>query len=505
MRKVLSAVILAVMLASSLLGDVKLPGCLSDNMVLQQKAQVKFWGWAEPGEKVAVKPAWTLMKYDTTADENGEWVVFLTTPATDGRSFNIDISGNNEITLKNVLLGEVWLCSGQSNMQWELQQTLNHEEEVATADQPEIRLLYVPRSESAKPLKDLRYKWEECTPQTAKRCSAVGYFYGRELQERLNVPIGIITSAYGGTPAEAWVRTEVIANNPELKPIYERDLDFLARRPELEAEFATVISDWQEARKEKPSLKKPRYPDNLRMQHRSGYLFNSMLYPIINYHIKGAIWYQGETNVPRAYQYAELIRELINNWREEWGYEFPFYIVQLPPYNYSNPQATTCPELQESQKAALELANTGLAIISDVGNLNNVHPKNKQTVGRRLADLALSETYGYENICCYGPMYKDVEIKGNKAIISFDSVNYGLKAEGELREFEIAGNDKVFYPAKAIIDGAQVIVTCDKVNEPVAVRFAWHNGVSPNLFNSKGLPACSFRTDSWPCSTFEIR
>ena len=503
--RTMRTLLLLTLIALPLFADVRLPNCLSDNMVLQQQSQVKIWGWAEPGEEVIIKPQWTAMVTKIKADQEGNWTAYIITP-TAGGPYNISINGKNNIVLSNIMLGEVWICSGQSNMQWEVQQTDNHDQEVASANYNNIRLLNIPRKECDSPQDNCEASWQICNPETVKRFSAVGYFFGRELSEKLDVPIGLITSAYGGTPAEAWTRTEEIINNPRLNPIYQRDQEFLTNRAKYEAEYQVIVDKWKKDRETDPSLKQPRYPDNLRYQHRSGYLFNAMIHPLLNYRIKGAIWYQGETNEPRAYQYAELFQTMINNWRNEWGYEFPFYFVQVAPYSYRKPDATTCPELQESQAKALVLPKTGMAVICDTSNFDNVHPTNKQAVGKRLSLLALAKTYGFEGITCSGPVYQNVFIEGGTATVTFEYAENGLVSDGEeLRHFEMAGSDKTFYPATAIIKDNDVIVTCSEVKEPVAVRFAWHNSVKPNLFNAEGLPAGPFRTDNWECSTYNER
>ncbi|MBN2063799.1 MAG: hypothetical protein JW745_03275 [Sedimentisphaerales bacterium] len=504
MRIIIRTFMTIVWLAIPAIADIKVPNCLSDNMVLQQQSEVKLWGWADASEAVNITASWSQTPVSAIADSEGKWSLTVNTPIAGG-PYSLAITGaNNSITLKDILIGEVWLCSGQSNMQWELKQAENSREYIDTANNPQIRLLYIPRKSNAQPQNDSPAQWQLCTPQTAAGFSAVGYFFGKKLQKELNVPVGLICSAYGGTPAEAWTQRTVIENNPELKPITVRDDEYLANRQIYQDKYQVVLDKWEQDKKDNPKLARPRYPNSLRYEHRSGYLFNSMIHPLLNYRIKGAIWYQGETNVPFAWQYGILLPELINNWRNCWGFELSFLIVQLPPYKYNDPMETTCPELQESQAKTLRLPGTAMAVISDVGDINDVHPRNKLTVGDRLAELALVDFYTMDRPDPHSPTFNSVVFDGQQAIVSFDHAE-NLQCDGTIREFELAGPDKVFHPASALIDTNKVIVSSHSVTEPIAVRFAWHNSVKPNLFNSLGLPVAPFRSDDWPCSTYEKR
>jgi sialate O-acetylesterase len=457
-KRILSSAIVLILFLQAVHANVSLPEIFSDNMVLQQKSDVLLWGWAKTGETVTIKADWMDTPITLQANVQGLWETTIKTPAAGG-PYTIHIKGHNEIILKNVLVGEVWLCSGQSNMEMSAQSGINNgEEEIKNAGYPEIRLFTVSTSTSHYPQEHLAGKWVECTPEEMKPFSAIGYFFARKLFKELGVPVGIINSSWGGTPAESWMPEEATQKN-----------DFLR-----EAAAKQVVVPWG-----------PVEPARI---------YNAMINPLIPFRIAGVLWYQGEANTINGYAYKEMLSELIRSWRAKWGYEFPFYYAQIAPYKYGNPYEGVV--VRDAERRALDMPNTGMAVLSDLCDTLNIHPKNKQDAALRLANLALNRYYKKSVGDDSGPLYKSISVEKNKAIISFDH-NEGLHATGEkLTYFEIAGEDKVFYPAEAKIKDGQVIVQSKKVKIPVAVRFAWSNTAVPNLFNGANLPASCFTTEN---------
>jgi sialate O-acetylesterase len=437
--------------------NISLPEVFSDNMVLQQKSEVPLWGWAKTGETITVKADWMDKEITVRAGSQGTWKVVMKTPEAGG-PYNILIKGYNELTLKNVLIGEVWLCSGQSNMEWSAQSgIINGEEEIKNANYPEIRLFTVFQATSLYPQDHLTGEWSACTPETMCSFSAIAYLFAKKLYKELGVPIGLINSSWGGTPAEAWMPEEVISKDSYLK---------------------------EAAAKQKPVPWGPVEP---------GRIYNSMISPLVPFHIAGVLWYQGEANTINAYAYKEILSGLISSWRLKWGYDFPFYYAQIAPYKYGNPYEGVV--VRDAQRKTLEVPNTGMIVLSDIGDTLNIHPKNKTDPALRLANMALNRYYKKFQIEDSGPLFKQMVIEKNKAIISFDH-NEGLHSSGDkLTCFEIAGDNKIFYPADAKIKGGQVLVSSRNVKVPAAVRFAWSNTATPNLFNGANLPASCFTTE----------
>jgi sialate O-acetylesterase len=438
-------------------GNISLPEIFSDNMVLQQKSDVTIWGWAKTGEKVVLKADWLTAEINTTVDNQGKWSLILKTPEAGG-PYNITLKGYNEVTLKNILIGEVWLCSGQSNMEWSAAMGINNaEEEIKNANYPDIRFFSVYHATSKFPQDHCTGEWTACTSESMRNFSVLAYLYARKLHEALGVPVGVINSSWGGTPAEAWMPEDVIQKDDLLR---------------------------EAASKQKPVPWGPVEP---------GRIYNSMISPLVPFRIAGVLWYQGEANTINAYAYKELLSALIQSWRTGWGYEFPFYYAQIAPYTYGRPYEGV--EVREAQRKVLSVPNTGMVVLSDIGDTTNIHPKNKQDAALRFANLALNRHYSKVKMEDSGPLYKDMIIDKNKAVISFDHAD-GLHVKGDkLNCFEIAGEDKVYYPATAKIKDNQVIVQSDKVKIPVAVRFAWSNTATPNLFNAANLPASCFKTE----------
>ena len=504
---VLSLIVVLVCAAGSF-ADVRLPAVISDNMVLQQGGTSPIWGWAEPGEKVRVSGSWQSRGWETTADKNGKWMVRIEPPKAGG-PYNITIEAKNTITISNVLVGEVWVCSGQSNMQFILRSTRD-KEEIKAADYPEIRLFTVKQAIAEEPQDNCGGRWLVCNPQTAAHFSAVAYFFGQRLHKELNVPVGLIHTSWGGSPAEAWTKKSVLESDPQLKSFLTRHADWLAKYPEVKREYEQKMKKWREAvaRARAQGGKvppKPQKMDALRKQRKPAGLYNAMLVPLMPYRIAGVIWYQGESNTGQAYAYRKLFPAMIQNWRNDWGQgDFPFFFVQLANFEaiVPEPAESTWAELREAQLMALSLPNTGMAVIIDIGEADNIHPKNKKDVGRRLALLALAKTYG-KDLVYSGPIYKSMKIEGNKIILHFEHIGGGLVAGGggPLKGFAIAGADRKFVWADAKIDGDVVVVSSERVAGPVAVRYAWADNPVCNLYNSQGLPASPFRTDDWPGKT----
>ena len=450
--------------------QIKMPSFISDNMVLQQKCDAPIWGWAKPGTHISITPNWSNTNYQTSADYNGNWFVKITTPSAGG-PYTIII---NSDTLTNVMIGEVWLCSGQSNMQLAMTKTENADEEIQNANYPDIRLFYAARDHARSPNKDVYGQWDECTPKVASTFSAVAYYFGRELYKELHVPIGLLHFSWGGSTVQAWTNPEVLKTTPEGRFYLER---------------------FEEKIKNTPPGELPRnYRD-------PGANFYGLIKPLIPYGIRGVIWYQGENNVFEHQLYRNSFETMVKDWRDEWNEgDFPFYFVQLAPYNYS--QKVVGAALRDAQRRSLDIPNTGMAVTLDIGNPDDVHPTDKKDVGKRLSLWALVKTYGKENIVYSGPIYKAMKVEGNKIRISFDHIGSGLYCKGDkLTCFTIAGSDKVFYPADAVIDNNTVLVSSDEVKNPIAVRFAFENTDEPNLFNKEGLPASTFRTDDWEIIT----
>lgn len=473
-------------------------------MVLQNGIETPIWGTADPGEKVTV----TMGNQRTTAiaDGEGKWDVVLTQWETGG-PFEMTIAGNNTITLTNILVGEVWVCSGQSNMAMSVKRSANGEEEIAQADYPMIRLFSVRRTVAETPQDDCEGSWVMCSPETVPWFSAVGYFFGRGLHRELGVPVGLIHTSWGGTPAESWTSLPTLESDFLYKPILDNWAQRMEEYPAKMEEYKEILAKWEEETKKakeegKETSRKPRAPMGSKHPYRPAGLYNAMIAPLIPYAIKGAIWYQGEANAGRAYQYRKLFSTMICDWRRNWDQgDFPFLFVQLANFMKIRPLPTESAwaELREAQTMALALPNTGMAVAIDVGEANDIHPKNKQDVGKRLALWALAETYD-KDIVYSGPLYKSMKIRGNKIILSFDHVGEGLVAEnGEpLKGFAIAGQDFEFVWANAEIKGDKVVVWSERVSKPIFARYGWANNPVCNLYNEAGLPASPFRTDCLP-------
>ena len=506
-RLVLSSMLLAAVFCPMAQADVKLPAIIGDNMVLQRAIDVPIWGWADAGEKVTVTMG--DQSKSATACDKGKWMVRLDSMK-EGGPTKMTVAGKNTITVENILIGDVWVCSGQSNMGFTVRSAINAEAEIASADYPEIRLFSVPLVGTQEPQYDCKGRWLVCSPETVANFTAVGYFFGRELYKNIKMPVGLINTSWGGSSCEAWVRRDLL----EADPAYADLLSSFAKRcaeydPEkAKANYEKQKARWKEAvakakAEGKPAPRAPRAPRDPRTgQHRPANLYNGMILPILPYAIRGAIWYQGESNAGRAYQYRDLFPKMIKNWRDDWAQgDFPFYFVQLANFMAVKPEPaeSAWAELREAQTMTLSHPNTGQAVIIDIGEATDIHPKNKQDVGKRLALWALVKDYG-RDLVYSGPMYKSMKKDGNKIVVSFDHVGGGLVAKGgdTLKGFAIAGDDKKFVWADAKIDGDKIVVSSPDVANPVAVRYAWADNPVCNLYNKEDLPACPFRTDEWP-------
>jgi sialate O-acetylesterase len=483
--------------------DVKLHGLFSDNMVLQQAVRAPVWGWADEGERVTV--SFRGEKVSATA-HNGKWMVKLPGLKAGGPETLI-VEGKNRIELKNVLVGEIWICSGQSNMEWPLGKSFEAEKDIAGAANPNLRLFTVPKLKANEPVSDVKGSWQESNADTVKSFSAVAWYFGRDLQKARGVPVGLIHTSWGGSPAEVWIREAVLAANPD----YKRDI--LAPYPAQARKFQEELAKWE---KETEELRKEgKQPARGRpwANWKPAELYNGMIAPLIPFAIKGAIWYQGESNAGRAHQYRTLFPDMIKNWRSDWGQgDFPFLEVQLAPWdkNKKRPpeEITALPgesdwaELREAQLFATKvLPKVGMAVITDVGDKDDIHPTKKEPVGARLALQARAVAYG-EKIVSSGPLFKGMKIKGAKVILTFDSVDGGLESRGgRLRGFSVCGDDRKFVWANAEIDDGKVVVSSPQVPKPAAVRYGWADYPVVNLFNKEGLPASPFRTDDFPMIT----
>jgi len=448
---------------------VRLPSLIGNNMVLQQNSTIKVWGWADAGEKVTVQTNWLTASTSAITTAEGNWKTTIKTPKAGG-PYTLTITGRDySITIENVMIGEVWLCSGQSNMEftmrglggWKVYKP-EIRNEVVKGQYKNVRLFTVQRDTSAVPLATCKGNWKLADTNSVNDFSATAWFYGSYLSKELGVPVGLISSAWGGTPAEVWTPVESIKSEP--------DLGFYLKLPNL--------NPWG-----------PGTP---------GVLYNAMIHPLLNYTIKGAIWYQGESNILDARLYPALMNTMITSWRKAWNTgEFPFYYVQIAPYNYEEPYAGAL--LREAQLKCLSIPNTGMAVTLDVAeNANDIHPKNKYDVGKRLALWALNKTYNKPEGSFSGPVYKNLKLSGSKVIVEFNYTDKGLKLTNATKtNFTIAGADHKFYPATVKIQGNTLVLSSSKVKQPLAARYAFSNTSEATLFNGSGLPASSFRTDNW--------
>ena len=514
MKKLSVILIILLLIAGNGFANIKLPAFFSDNMVLQQGMDIPVWGWSDPGEQITVSLGGHYAK--TVASTDGRWGLFLK-PLKAGGPFDLILTGKNKVTLKNVLIGEVWVCSGQSNMEMPVGNVakwysgvLNYEEEIAAANFPQIHLFKAGRTVADKPQDDSEGSWSVCNPETIIDFSAAAYFFGRELYKDLGVPIGLIDASCGGTNISAWMSKDVLGSDDDFKPIlnnFQRRLDNYPSALEVyKKRIAKHQKDVEEAKASgKPvPWREPMPPYGPGHRNTPSGLYNGMISPLMNIRIAGVIWYQGENNTSNPQLYEKLFPAMIKNWRMEWGQgDYPFYYVQLASFNTNQTwwggAGINWVLLREAQLKTLSVPNTGMAVAADIGDANDTHMKNKQEVGKRLALWALANTYG-KDIICSGPLYKSNEIKDDQIVLHFDYIGSGLMVrEGEvLKGFTVSGANKKFIEAIAVIQGDSILVGSTEVSKPVAVRYAWKDYPDCNLYNRENLPASSFRTDDWP-------
>jgi len=466
LRRWLTSVLLAAGLVSTLQGSVRLPALLADGMVLQQRSEVTLWGQADPGERIRIQAGWRKAPVQTTAGRDGRWQVKVPTPGAGG-PYRIVFQGRTRVTLKDVLIGEVWVCSGQSNMEWTLDMlggwaALPAERaSLGVHGDPGLRLCTIPKTLSATPREDCKTAWHTATPEQALPFSAVAYFFGRELRRHLKVPVGLISSAWGGTEAECWTPREWLAKDPAL------------------------VSTLYDSGGEQPN--------------RPSVLYNAMIHPLRRYTLRGVIWYQGESNTANADLYDRLFPTLIRSWRAAWGQgDFPFYFVQIAPYLYAEYPPTSA-YVRDAQRRALALSNTGMAVTLDIADPSDLHPKAKPEIARRLALWALSRTYHQKVLAVSGPLLREAVPEAGGMRLRFDHTEGGLKAhDGTLHGFQVAAKGGPFLDAEARIEGQDVLVSHREVPAPAEVRYGFSHAPVASLFNGAGLPASPFQTETRP-------
>ncbi|PAY18256.1 9-O-acetylesterase [Rhodopirellula sp. SM50] len=509
--KVIVLALLGGMSCSPLRADVRLPGFLGDHMVLQQQTPIRLWGWADEGESVEVALAGQTATATPNAD--GRWQVELPAMKAGNQAHTLTVTGNNTIEVKDILIGEVWLCSGQSNMEWSVAASANAKAEIAAATYPMIRHIKIPRKPSTTPLDDVSAPWQVCSPQTAGGFTACGYFMARRLHQELEVPIGLVNSSWGGTRVEPWTPPigfrQVDALSDIYRSVVQRTPGSESYRATLanhvdatEAWIATATEAMESGIAVQPS---PAFPTGLvpfQSHQDPTMLYNGMIHALVGFPIRGAIWYQGESNHGEGMLYFEKKKALIGGWRTLWGQgDFPFYYVQIAPFQYGSEDPTILPRFWEAQAAVEQVPNTGMVVINDIATLGNIHPPNKQDVGDRLAQLALKNDYGKEDLVANSPEMDSLDILDDRLKITFRHTGGGLKTrDGQPpSHFEVIGVGSGGYqPAVATIDGDAVILSSDEVEKPVAFRFAWHKLAEPNLTGGTGLPVGAFRGGEEP-------
>ncbi len=500
-----TALLSVLCLAAPARADVRLPGLFSHHMVLQQELAVPVWGWADNGEEVTVQ---FRDQQVSTVAQNGRWMVRLPPMKSAPTGDPLIVRGRNLIIIRDVLVGEVWVCSGQSNMEWPLSRAFEPAGDIAASANLHIRLFTVPRRKATEPVDDVQAAWQPCGPDTVKDFSAVAYYFGRALQRTRKVPVGLIHASWGGSPAEVWMSKTALTVDPD----YRREI--WEAYPAAEQRYREQLAQWEKAKAEAEAAGRKFEQPRPWAPWRPAELYNGMIAPLIPYAISGVIWYQGESNASRAWQYRRLFPDLILNWRRDWAQgDFPFLAVQLAPWDKNRkrsleditlaPEESDWAELREAQVHATKvLPNVGVAVITDAGEKDDIHPPRKAIVGERLALLARVIAYG-ENFAGRSPMFRRVTFQRDRAIVEFDHVGKGLVArDGDLKGFAICGPDRRFVWAEArIIRPDRVAVRSPLVAQPVAVRFGWADYPVVNLFSEAGLPASPFRTDDFPMVT----
>ncbi|HVZ64573.1 MAG TPA: sialate O-acetylesterase [Lacunisphaera sp.] len=523
----LRAAALSLLVANLAVADVRLPAIIGDHMVIQREAKAPLWGWADPGETVRVQGSWSTDAVTASAGADGRWRVDLPTPAAGG-PYTVTIAGKNEITLTDILVGEVWLASGQSNMQMPLKHptpgydvpVLNNEEEIRKADHPDVRLFLVPYTAADEPVDGGKGEWKRCAPDSVERFSAIGYFFARTLNQDLGVPVGMVAASQGASALESWTSHEVLAAHQEYAPILERYQQAMRNLPEKKAQYEKDIAAWKAlSSAAQARTVQPWRPYGDYKFCAPSTLWNGMIHPVVPFAMRGVIFYQGEENTIWTLDYHKLFSRMVQSWRDAWANPDLFFdFAQLSSYDVNRltpigrywvewhpngaHKATISDEswarVQEAQLKSLDILRTGMAVTIDIGAPTNIHPPAKQEVARRLALNALAKVYG-RDVVYSGPIYESMRVTGGKAVIRFKTLQSQLAAKGgkPLVGFKVAGADRIFHPADARIDGDTVVVVSQDVPHPVAVRYAWGSYPENNLINEAGLPASPFRTDSW--------
>ncbi|MEQ1761531.1 MAG: sialate O-acetylesterase [Pyrinomonadaceae bacterium] len=508
--KIFLIALISAVAASSAVAEVKVPDVIASSMVLQQGQAIPIWGTADAGESVTV--TFAGKKKTVVAGADGKWRVDIGKFEASAGPRSMTIAGKNAIELKDILVGEVWLVSGQSNMQWRVVESTGGEAAIAAANHPNIRLFNVSREVAFKKKQGPLATWLPTTPENVKDFSGAGYFFALELQKDLKVPVGIINSSYGGSQAEAWTPVSYLNASPDLKPAVDRTQVWAAEREKVRVDYAEAIKKWREdsdkarASGVRPSPS-PGVPDALRDYRIASSIYDGMIEPLIPFAIRGAVWYQGESNEARAEQYAILLPVMIRSWRERWGSPaMPFGIIQLPNYRRQNaePEDSAWSHLREYQRrTAIADKHNGLIVTIDIGEASDIHPKNKLDVGKRMSIWALRNVYGRRVM--EAPTLVSHHVSNGKVYLTFKDIGAGLKLRSgdKLEEFAIAGADRKWYWAEAKIVGKDRIeLSSSAVTDPQAARYAFNlNPKNPNLTNDSGLPASPFRTDNWPDPT----
>ncbi|MES2693377.1 MAG: sialate O-acetylesterase [Verrucomicrobiota bacterium] len=490
--------------------DITVAPLFSDGAVLQRDKPVALWGRADAGEKIVITFAGQTR--EATAMHDGRWIAFLDPLPATAQGSNLTLTGKNTLTLHDVLVGEVWLCSGQSNMEWPVSRAANGPQEIAAAEFPLIRHVKIGHTVSLTPLETAKTTgWQQATPQTTGAFSAVAYFFARDLHLKLEVPIGIVVSTWGGTPVEAWMSPAALAADPAFRLVDERWAQMMAEHLPKKAAFDTAFAEWTKAEAAAKAQGKPAHDAFLKKNPRQweppgpGHpwtprgLFNGMINPLLPYALRGVIWYQGENNVDRPGEYHALFKTMIEHWRAHFGQgDLPFFWVNLAAFGYpTDPTGVRAAALREAQNQTLALPNTGEALAIDIGHPTDIHPTNKQEVGRRLALLARHRVYDFTGDDS-GPVFAGIAREGAALRVRFTHAVDGLIAyQKPVQSLQLAGADRVFHPAEARIDRDTLVVTSRAVKDPVAVRYAWSNAPVANLYNGSGLPAAPFRSDNW--------
>ncbi len=509
MKKLVLILASMLWLTSSLHAELKVPAIISDHMVLQQQQVNPIWGWDTPGTKITV--TFAGQEYTSVAGVDGKWMVKLAAAPANAQPQTLVIQGTTRREVQDVLIGEVWMCSGQSNMGFVTGQDRKGDLEVAASRFPNVRLMKVPIRGTQELQTDFRGQWQPAAPESVRGFSAVGFFFGRYIHQVLGVPVGLIDNAWGGSSAEAWVRRQTLDQEPRFKALMEstrkREADLQSEQGK--ARFEQQIAQWRTASEKARAEGKavPRRPEDwLANQHRPGNIFAGMVHPTLGYGLRGVIWYQGESNAGRAHEYRDLFPYMIEQWREEWGQgNFSFYWVQLADFKAekSEPGESDWAELREAQTSTLKLPNTGQAVIIDLGEANDIHPRNKLDVAARLVRWALVKDYGMK-LAYRSPEFKGMTVSGNKATLTFDCFGSSLRAfdVAEVKGFAVCGADKTWRWANAKLNGTdKVEVWSDEVGAPVAVRYAWADNPVCNLMSADCLPVTPFRTDDFPMIT----